>query len=358
MKWESFESHLQSTHYDLYLTKQFADVTLVSDDLVTFPAHKTVLSTSSKIFKSLLAISTNDQHPFLYLKDVMKEELEGILQYIYLGEANISEHRAYNFEMVMRYFGLYEKSDPISKTSLAKFKSEAMMVDKLDFLYQSEMEKKSLFNDEKPKLNFFNDPADQMKEEYTFEPTIQNNDTIYEESEKFDNDVNYQDDIDEENEKVTYDDDKIEGSEKSVSLVQNFVETEMVDKLKFPKKKSNQYRKKEEEPTECGMCNIKYTTKRSYQRHYKSVHELDRADCDECGKQFSTKDMVTRHKKAVHMKLRYQCKKCEKNFSDGQTLRKHNMKLHTSCESCKVSFADQFELNIHIQQEHINKYCN
>ena len=73
MKWDSFESHLLSSNYDLYHTKQFADVTLVSDDLVTFPAHKIVLSTSSKIFKSLLAISTNDQHPFRGIIIVLKK---------------------------------------------------------------------------------------------------------------------------------------------------------------------------------------------------------------------------------------------------------------------------------------------
>ena len=355
MKWESFESHLQSSHYDLYLTKQFADVTLVSDDLVTFPAHKTVLSTSSKIFKSLLEISTNDQHPFLYLKDVMKEELEGILQYIYLGEANISEHRTDHFEMVLKYFGLYEMSSPISKSSSIMFKSEEKMINKLDFLYQGEIENKSLFSDEKKNFDFFNDRADQMKDKCTLEPLIQNNDTVYEEPEIGDNEITYEEDIYEENEEVTYEAEEMKVSENGVN---DFFESETLDKVKFSKKKSNQYRKKEEEPTECEMCNIKYTTKRSYQRHYKSIHELDRVECDECGKQFSTKDMVTRHKKAVHMKLRYQCKKCEKNFSDGQTLRKHNMKLHTSCESCKVSFADQYELNIHIQQEHIEKYCN
>ena len=338
MKWDSFESHLLSSNYNLYHTKQFADVTLVSDDLVTFPAHKIVLSTSSKIFKSLLAISTNDQHPFLFLKDVMKEELEGILQYIYLGEANISEHRTDHFEMVMRYFGFNEMFGHIAKSSSDKLKS-----DKLDFLYPGEIEK-NLFWDEKKNLDYLDNQADEMEGECNFEPRIQ----TYEEDnfpESVDNDVTYKEDI--------YENDKMEDTENNINLVQDFVKTEPLDKVKMQKKKSNevQYRKKEEEPTECEMCNIRYTTKRSYQRHYKSVHELDRAECDECGKQFSTKDMVRKHKKVVHLKLRYQCQKCDKNFTEERYLRKHNWKLHSpKCESCKVSFADQTEFDNHIQQ--------
>ena len=110
MKWQSFQSHLQSSHSDLYHTKQFADVTLVSDDLVKFPAHKTILAASSRIFQSLLSMATTDlqQYPVLYLKDVTGEDLESVLQFIYLGEAEISEYRAKYFESIARDLGLHE----------------------------------------------------------------------------------------------------------------------------------------------------------------------------------------------------------------------------------------------------------
>ena len=67
-----------------FLTKQFFDVTLVSYDLIIFPAPKTVLSAASKIFNSILTISISDQHTCSYLKYVMVEELDALSQYIYL----------------------------------------------------------------------------------------------------------------------------------------------------------------------------------------------------------------------------------------------------------------------------------
>ena len=151
MKWESFQSHLQSTNYDLYHTKQFADVTLVSDDFATFQAHKTVLSGSSKMIKYLLTISPNDQHPFLYLKDVMRQELEGFLQFIYLGEANISEDRIDQFHGVMRYFGWNEMSSPITSQSYTTKKEEP--IDRLDFLAPISIGQESLHCDENEKQN-------------------------------------------------------------------------------------------------------------------------------------------------------------------------------------------------------------
>ena len=44
----TFEDDLLESRKELFQKRQFADVTLVSDDLVPFAAHRTVLSSSSK----------------------------------------------------------------------------------------------------------------------------------------------------------------------------------------------------------------------------------------------------------------------------------------------------------------------
>ena len=92
MKWDSFDSHLLASQKDLYFTKQFSDVTLVSDDIVQIKAHKTVLSSTSSIFKQLLMINATS-NPILYLKGVKYTELEAIIQFIYTGEAQVYENR-------------------------------------------------------------------------------------------------------------------------------------------------------------------------------------------------------------------------------------------------------------------------
>ena len=68
------------------------DVTLVSDDQIPFPAHKSVLSACSSTFKSLL-LSNPNSHPLIYLRGVMQKELTQVLQFLYFGKATTSKGR-------------------------------------------------------------------------------------------------------------------------------------------------------------------------------------------------------------------------------------------------------------------------
>ena len=69
-----------------------SDVTLVSDDKIPFFAHKYVLSASSPVFKTVL-LNKSQSNPLIYLRGVIHQELESILQFIYLGEASFKAWR-------------------------------------------------------------------------------------------------------------------------------------------------------------------------------------------------------------------------------------------------------------------------
>ena len=94
--WSTFHNHLYETSNELYHHKNFTDVTLVSDDLVITQAHRFVLSSSSSIFQKLLSID-NGPKPILFLKGVTSQELESILQFIYLGETRIDTDKINSF---------------------------------------------------------------------------------------------------------------------------------------------------------------------------------------------------------------------------------------------------------------------
>ena len=66
------------------------DVTLVSDEQIAFQAHKVVLSACSPVLKTLL-LNNPHAHPSIYLRGVKQQELNSILQFMYLGEANIDQ---------------------------------------------------------------------------------------------------------------------------------------------------------------------------------------------------------------------------------------------------------------------------
>ena len=67
-----------------------SDVTLVSDDLISFHAHRFIISCCSPNLKNLLVQNKDNKNPILYLKGVRSTELRAILEVIYFGQTSIN----------------------------------------------------------------------------------------------------------------------------------------------------------------------------------------------------------------------------------------------------------------------------
>ena len=104
LNWHTFKSHTSELLSDLYSSSNFSDVTLVCDDQTQFKAHKFVLSACSSVFKNIL--STNVTSPFIYLRGIAKDEMEAILQFMYLGEAAFHQDRLNEFMNVAKELDL------------------------------------------------------------------------------------------------------------------------------------------------------------------------------------------------------------------------------------------------------------
>ena len=72
----------------IWRSREFTDVTLVSSEGFRLEAHKTVLSSSSDFFRGILI---ENQHPsvLLYMRGVTHKELELLLELIYTGECQV-----------------------------------------------------------------------------------------------------------------------------------------------------------------------------------------------------------------------------------------------------------------------------
>ena len=105
LTWNNFTEHLQLTWRELYVEGRYADVTLVSDDQTQFKAHKIVLSACSQVFEKIID-NNPSQHPLIYLRGIQHEELESILQFIYLCETNIYQDRMAEFLRVLEDLGI------------------------------------------------------------------------------------------------------------------------------------------------------------------------------------------------------------------------------------------------------------
>ena len=84
LRWVNFDTNISFILNELYRTKEYADVTLVSDDKIPFKAHKFVLSACSHLFKDLL-MKNQHPHPIFFLGGINQFELENLLQFTYLG---------------------------------------------------------------------------------------------------------------------------------------------------------------------------------------------------------------------------------------------------------------------------------
>ena len=88
LKWKHYLSNKTSSLTDVFTENSFTDVTLVSDDHIPFQAHRFVLSAFSPVLKNIL-LNNPHSHPLIFLRGVNHQELDSILQFIYLGKASV-----------------------------------------------------------------------------------------------------------------------------------------------------------------------------------------------------------------------------------------------------------------------------
>ena len=90
---KSLISHgINEIHKDLIKNKDFADVTLVTDDEKILKAHRIILSAYSSVLKNILQINPQSKQ-VIFLSGIQHSEMESILQFMYLGETKIDEER-------------------------------------------------------------------------------------------------------------------------------------------------------------------------------------------------------------------------------------------------------------------------
>jgi len=74
----------------------FCDVTLISDDGVSFQAHKVILASQSEKLKTILSEFESSQF-CLFLAGLASQELSSLLAFIYSGEARVSQTQLVKF---------------------------------------------------------------------------------------------------------------------------------------------------------------------------------------------------------------------------------------------------------------------
>ena len=109
LKWDDFQDILSKSFGELRLDNDFTDVTLVCEDQ-SIKAHKVILAACSPFFKRLLK-SHPHSHPLVLMRGIKSSDLVALVDFLYLGEANIFQEQLQSFLALAEEFELKELTE-------------------------------------------------------------------------------------------------------------------------------------------------------------------------------------------------------------------------------------------------------
>ena len=90
LRWNDFQENLNSAFGVLRNDEDFADVTLVSEDGTQIETHKVILVSSSPFFMEILK-KNKHPHPLIYMRGLKAQDLVAMVDFLYIGEANVKQ---------------------------------------------------------------------------------------------------------------------------------------------------------------------------------------------------------------------------------------------------------------------------
>jgi len=163
LKWQNFSKNSTKTFATYRENSNFCDVTLVSDDLKQIHAHKLILSSCSEYFKTILEMQKDNNHPIFCLDGIKFKELNNVLDYIYLGEAQIENDQLDRFLAISQRL----KLEGLIKSDENEEEPEIRQKDQFDFPVEKQPEEipKSDESDQEVALGHIDASMDQMQSE-------------------------------------------------------------------------------------------------------------------------------------------------------------------------------------------------
>merc|ERR1719430_2714617 len=92
LDWNSYDANIRENFKTLREDQKLCDVTLVTDDGQHIQAHKIILSSGSNFFSDIF-MKSNHSSMLVYMKGISSDKLEPVIDFIYNGEAFITQER-------------------------------------------------------------------------------------------------------------------------------------------------------------------------------------------------------------------------------------------------------------------------
>ena len=112
LDWHTYSDHLREMLQEMMKSKELTDVTLVCDDKRQIKAHKIVLSACSSVFKSIIT-DLPQNSSVIYLRGIQHQEMESILEFMYLGVVTVYQDRMNEFLNIAKNLEIKEISKDV-----------------------------------------------------------------------------------------------------------------------------------------------------------------------------------------------------------------------------------------------------
>ena len=392
-------TRLNQSIKDLYQTNNFSDITLYFDNGEQIKSHKFLLSGTSKIFHNIL---TNTPINSLYLKGVNHKEFQVLLEFLYMNETSVGEHRIESFiklatELQIEEFSLVDTTTTITDNCSGELENsiynevesntvfmkenisnnekieefikeninEKIKEDKIDVFQQMNIQEMPMATIRKVETNITQDTLC-TEEKLEIE---ESNNYMHFEAVKDPNKNNLKKSVKKKrtvNHPPVFTEDAYQKIYPYYAKFVNFPDF----RRKFCTTCKNQFTQRETlkmhidshhlgTKYKCTLCDHESTQKSSLNRHIKSVHLQLKEKCNQCDGIY-TYDTLKEHQKTVHEKITYQCDQCGYKTARSNTLKEHMDFFHLgiikyTCNQCSYKTHIQGHLKVHMKNMHNNE---
>ena len=334
--WHTYSDHLRKMLEKLKNDERSQDVTLVCADRKKIKAHQIVLKACSPVFSIILGENLQ-VNPIIYLRGIQHEEIEAILQFMYLGEATCNQNRMAEFLNVAKNLEIKELSNNVE-------------------LYEQQNSSELV---EKGCQTVFQEPSDDSI-------VIEASDNSKCGAEQLENYEmkKYSDDIEfneQKNSSEPFESYSLSGQillkESRIDPPDNNLKTEANDNLKSTIEHDPQ-------PINCPDCEKQFSQKGTMRIHHKSVHQGVEYPCSQCDFKAKDKGYLKKHVKSQHEGQNNCCSQCDYKTNTKVKLMYHIQSIHEaikySCNHCDFKAVFQYNLKAHIKAKHegVNYPCS
>ena len=304
LQWNAFPEHLKLMSKELYEEERYFDITLVSDDQFQFKAHKIILSACSPVFRNIIDYNPT-QNSLIYLRGVQSQELEPILQFMYLGEGKLSYER----------MGLFLKV------------AKDLQVKEININGEVETEENNFENKRETIRDGIKEENTNLKIHKFVESGLSSGGYQAREENSQENS----------HEETTFASGKADFEATELIADPTYFQTQLGTKLelKFPTLKQ------ESKQLYCTECDFQTLRKQALKKHVEGQHEGIKYPCTECAYTATQIVNLRRHLLSKHDVARYSCSQCVYQATEENLLEKHLKVKHSnrrkgvySCDKC------------------------